>query len=459
MSEKIPSVSFWDSLFYNLAYGLPAYLVGVFTRNRFWYTLVAKLHPDPLGVRFIGHLRRKYDSDYLYLSAMGSKTLMVLHVDGIRRVLDRSPDVYAEPPVKRRGMSHWQPHSLTISRGDPWRDRRRFNEAVLASQAPRHPYAEPFLTAVREEVAAMQAQAGQQQTWRDFKRLFEHICLRVVFGEKTEDRSVPMALRRMMREANRLFALRRSRHFDGLYGGIRSALKYPRDESLVALCPQAPASAQTRVENQVPHWMFAIQDTLASNTVRALALILSYPHAERRVRDEIAEGGSGTGLEKLRYLEACVQEAMRLWPSTPSLVRQTVVADALGGAIVSPNTQVLIPNGFNHRDSTRDPHADRFSPERWLEGGTEDYRFNHFSHGAQGCPGKDLALLIAKAVLAELLRGHRYTLRKPTLHTDSGLPYMYNHFRAVFTAVPQRRSELAGQEPAQKPGDQETASA
>ena len=195
----------------------------------------------------------------------------------------------------------------------------------------------------------------------------------------------------------------------------------------------------------MPHWMFAIQDTLASNTVRALALILSYPHAERQVRDEIAEGGAsvGRGLEKLRYLESCIQEAMRLWPSTPSLVRETVVADAMGGAIVPPKTQVLIPNGFNHRDRAADPQAERFTPERWLQAESEDYRFNHFSHGAQVCAGKGLALLIAKAVIAELLRGHRYSLRKPTLDTDSGLPHMYNHFGVAFTVTPEPRSPSA----------------
>ena len=36
-----------------------------------------------------------------------------------------------------------------------------------------------------------------------------------------------------------------------------------------------PATARTHVENQISHWMFAMWETLATNTVRALAAILA----------------------------------------------------------------------------------------------------------------------------------------------------------------------------------------
>ena len=62
----------------------------------------------------------------------GNKTLLLLDHFGAEHVLKNSPEIYAsDPDAKRRGMSHFQPDSLTISTGDKWRDRRRFNEAVL----------------------------------------------------------------------------------------------------------------------------------------------------------------------------------------------------------------------------------------------------------------------------------------------------------------------------------------
>jgi len=98
--------------------------------------------------------------------------------------------------------------------------------------------------------------------------------------------------------------------------------------------------------------MFAMGDTLAINTARALALICAHLPAEERVGEELAQAdlASPEGSISCRYLEGCVQEAMRLWPTTPILVRETVKEDVLGGATIPAGTQVIIINSFNHRD-------------------------------------------------------------------------------------------------------------
>ena len=77
-------------------------------------------------------------------------------------------------------------------------------------------------------------------------------------------------------------------------------------------------------------------ETLGANTVRALAAILAHPQAEARVFDELAGADLATpgGIVQLRYLEGCLQEAMRLWPTTPMLVREALTADTLDGVTV-----------------------------------------------------------------------------------------------------------------------------
>src|SRR5205823_2609352 len=104
---------------------------------------------------------------------------------------------------------------------------------------------------------------------------------------------------------------------------------------------------------------------------------------------------SAQDVESLKYLEACVQEAMRLWPTTPWLLRETVTEDTLNGCRVAAKTQVLILNNFNHRDKQSHPFADRFTPELWIDNGS-NFCFNHLSNGPQVCAGKGLALFIAK---------------------------------------------------------------
>lgn len=118
-------------------------------------------------------------------------------------------------------------------------------------------------------------------------------------------------------------------------------------------------------------------------------------------------------------------DAMRLWPTTPIIGRETLQQDDLNGHAVPAGTQVLILNGFNHRDGLGADRANRFSPDPWMNT-RADYRFNHFSNGRQSCAGKDLALFIAKAVLANLLKEHDYCLIRPALDSDGPIPHAFN---------------------------------
>ena len=430
---KIPTLSTREGLSYSLSQMLPNYLGGLFTPNRTGAGFWSKLHPDPAAVRLVSRLRKKYQSDYLYLSMLGKKSLLVLDPEGIRQILDHSPELFAEPKIKRKGMSHFQPNALTISRGADWRERRSFNEAVLESGQRVHSYGEPFSALIRQETAAALQASGSTLVWEDVARLFQRITLQIIFGAGFTDLSLSHELQQMMSESNRGFALKKSRYFDDFYARLRTQLKKARADSLAFACSQAPTTENTRVANQVPHWMFAMADTLAINTVRALAAIVAHPAAETQVRQEMAqvELSSATAIDQLNYLEGCLQEAMRLWPTTPLLVRETVIDTELGGETIPAKTQVIINNSFNHRDRETHPFADSFSPEIWRDSRV-NYHFNHLSNGTQGCAGKDLALFVGKAVLANLLNKQRYQLLGPALEAGQPLPYRYNHFQLEF---------------------------
>src|SRR5688572_22164974 len=111
MAQTIPTVSFRDSLRFNLMHVLPYYLQGIFTRSKFWTRFWTRFHPDPLAVKFGYYLRNKYKNDYLYLYMLANKTLYVVDYAGVMRVLDNSPAIYAESRLKRLGMAHFQPNA------------------------------------------------------------------------------------------------------------------------------------------------------------------------------------------------------------------------------------------------------------------------------------------------------------------------------------------------------------
>jgi cytochrome P450 len=435
MPPTVPTVSIADSVAFNLCHIVPYYLRGIFTKNELWISFWNKVHPDPLAVNFVRRLRQKYKSNYFYIYFLKTKSLVVLDLDGITRVLDHSPTPYAaDPDLKRKGMSHFQPNALTISRGEEWKDRRQFNEAVLASRERLHPLADQFLRAIDQATERLTANAGQYLVWDHFDHLFKRVTLEIIFGhEARDDVALAERLTAMMRESNRVFLLGKSKEFDLFYKRIRHYLESAETGSLAAMCKRAPSTTQTKVENQIPHWMFAMMETLATNTMRALALIVSHSGVESRVRQEIQNNGAQTpeAVDRLNLLEGCVQEAMRLWPTTPMLMRHTLRDDVLGGNTIPSGTQVVILNGFNHRDWETNPDAGTFRPEFWLDK-RSDYRFNHLSNGTQACVGKNLALFIAKAVIATLLVRGRYVLRRPKLKIRKALPFQYDDFCTRF---------------------------
>jgi cytochrome P450 len=132
------------------------------------------------------------------------------------------------------------------------------------------------------------------------------------------------------------------------------------------------------------------------------------------------------------YLDGCLQETMRLWPTTPLLARETTRETMLAGERLDAGTQVMLLNVFNHRDPDNVQDADRMRPERWSER-DHDYRFNHLSGGAQDCPGAPLVSLLGKAVIAQLLTRHSLTLEHPRLGAGETLPHMLDFFEIRFS--------------------------
>jgi cytochrome P450 len=427
----LPSASLGESVRFVAAGLLPSLARGLFKPRRGAMKLLTALDADARAVSVLTSIRRRHGGQGVRL--LGGRIVTLWGPDAIREVLDRSAEEYAsDAGAKAKGMSHFQPDALTLSRGEEWRDRRAFNEAVLATSERVHPDGARMLAVVGEEVARLDLRSTLE--WADWERLFDRITLRVIFGDGARgDQELTALLERLMGEGNRLVGLSTNGEYHEFYGRLERRLRDPEPGSLVARLAEAPHSDRTRVVQQLPHWIFAMRDTLGANAYRALAVIVAGRLVEDRVRDELegADLGDPAAVDGLRYLEGCLQEAMRLWPTTPLLARETTRKTTLAGAELDEGTQVMILNTFNHRDAETVPDAHRLRPERWLEG-ERDPRFNHLSGGRQYCPGIPLVLLLGKGVLARVLAGHELTLERPPLDPGRDLPMMLDFFDISF---------------------------
>jgi cytochrome P450 len=187
----------------------------------------------------------------------------------------------------------------------------------------------------------------------------------------------------------------------------------------------------------VPFWLMAL-DAVRTAVFNALALLTTDHAAHERAVAEVraadAAHGPGTvgALADLAFVRACLLDSVRLWPAAPMLVRVTAVETEWYGETLPIGSKVLIPVAAQHR-GRRLPHANRFAPGLWLDGSADaDWQMNVFSRGGAQCAGRNLALLLGTASLAELLRQGEYELLKPKLTPGGPLPYGMNALNVRF---------------------------
>jgi cytochrome P450 len=442
-ADGLPGASALENARFNATVVIPNALQGIFRRRRRAVGAATRADVDRWAVGLLEGMRRNYGGRPVWVRLVRDPALLLFSVDDIRAALGRSPDPFApDPEAKRKGMGHFQPDALTISRGEEWAERRRFAESVLDTGSPAHRFADRFAAVVSEEVAALILEteaAGGVLEWDVFAATGRRVMRRIVLGDAaSKDEALSDLLAEMMDAANSMPG-EPSEELDTFLARLDTYVDAAEAGSLAALVAGAPQGERTKPIRQITHWLFALGDTLPINAFRALAAIAAHPRQRRLVEAELAAAGDldGQGVGELTYLEGCLEEAMRLWPTTPMLSRVTIGEAELGGVSVPAGTQVLFVNTYMHRDRDRHPHADTFFPEAWIEGGAaDDWSFNHFSHGAQGCPGTWLALFTGKALIAGLLQKRNVRLVSPQIDPEKPLPHMLDFFSIRFELEP-----------------------
>ncbi|MGI8631325.1 MAG: cytochrome P450 [Solirubrobacterales bacterium] len=423
---EVPSASVGESARFVVWHLLPNYLQGLFSRRPKWVGRLASLDVDRRSTELLSSIRERTDAEVLWV--LGGKMLLVFGREPIAEVLDNSGTRFgSDSGAKKKGMCHFQPHAVTISTGEEWKQRRAFNEAVLCTAERVHPLADRFAAIAAEETALAVQEAAGDLRWEHIDTLHEKMMLRVVFGDRArDDHQLVARLQRLMHEANRVAALSESDDFEPFHQALRDYLSDPPEDCLLGRAAKAPEIDDPA--GQIPHWMFAMGDTLALNVAQAVIAVLSQPEVEATVHDELegADLDKACDVDGLRQLEGCLEEAMRLWPTTPVLARESMCEQHLAGAKLSEGTPVMIVNTFNHRDSRTVADADHVVPERW-RGSERDPRFNHLSGGSQICAGIGLTVFLGKAVLATLLRDRDLKLREPQL-AEGPLPHKIDPF-------------------------------
>jgi len=259
------------------------------------------------------------------------------------------------------------------------------------------------------------AAAQGSLTWDVFAAGWWRMVRRLVLGDPArEDHELTAMLRRLRGDANWAFLAPERRALrDRFLRRLELHLSRAEPGSLAALVAAAPRSGRTAPVEQVPQWLFAF-DAAGMATFRALALLAAHPAEAERAREEVDPRRLGAPQE-LAFLRATLLESVRLWPTTPVILRDTTTETAWPAGTLAAGAALAIFAPYFHRDGRRLAAADAFAPRLWLDGSEppEDWSLVPFSAGPAACPGRNLVLLSASSVLATVLASARLRLAGP----------------------------------------------
>ncbi|MPY96624.1 MAG: cytochrome P450 [Actinophytocola sp.] len=211
-------------------------------------------------------------------------------------------------------------------------------------------------------------------------------------------------------------------------GRLAEYVDHAEAGSIAGLLADAPAGPDADPRGQVPHWLFAF-DAAGIVTYRTLALLATHPEHAATAREESSAGDTASRRPRqLPFLRACVLDSVRLWPTTPLLLRETTGPTDWDGTTLPAGTTLLIYAPFFHRDERTLSYADRFAPDIWLDGtARENPALVPFSDGPAQCPGENLVLL------ADLLAARNFTQTGGhQLDPERPLPATVNPFSLHF---------------------------
>ena len=208
--------------------------------------------------------------------------------------------------------------------------------------------------------------------------------------------------------------------------------------------------------------LFAGQDTSAATLSWIVHLLSIHPEIQARLAKEVqavvasedtppvsATRITRDMIAKCPYMDAVVQESMRLYPVAPFVVRRLQDEIRVHGqddsgcdscTILPPDAVACIWIYSLHRNPQLWDRPNDFVPDRWL-GDTKDLgqingAYMPFAAGPRNCVGQPIAYVVLRTLLARLVL--QYDFHDERLETTNRVTDLRIEMQAGFTVLPNR---------------------
>ncbi|KAH8368618.1 hypothetical protein KR084_001676 [Drosophila pseudotakahashii] len=187
------------------------------------------------------------------------------------------------------------------------------------------------------------------------------------------------------------------------------------DSLLQAKGPNGQPLTVKDIREEVDTIIFGGFDLTATTLKFFMYNMTLYPEHQERCREEVwsvcgrdkSEPISMEQVRQLEFLEACVKETLRMYPSGPLTARKATANCQINDFFIPKGSDVIISPIYMGRCKDFFPDPLVFKPDRWSSGAEpkiEATTFIPFMAGARSCLGQRYAMVMLKVVLAHLLR-------------------------------------------------------
>lgn len=386
---------------------------------------------------------------------VGPRTLVAIaDVDAINEILRERPHGFRRPLELRNVLDEMGPRGVFTAEGEEWRRQRRLVVAALNTNHI-HSYYEIVRTCterLRQRLREAATSGRSLHIVDELGAFTVDVASWLALGHdiNTLQRS-DVELQRHFRSLTRMIARRMvapypywrhlrlpaDRRFDRSAQAMRAAVEgfvaqararmdatpgsYEQPQNLLEGMLAAQRSDGLFTDEEIVGNVFAIllagEDTTAHTLAWTLSLLARRPEVQRRMAAEAAVAlgdeavpASHRTAEALPYTEAVLQESMRLRSVTGLFGVEPIEDVTICGTHIPAGTPLVLLTGYVCREAAGSSRE--FAPERWLadQEGARPPKTLSFGAGPRFCPGRNLALLQSKVVLAMLVRAFEVEL-------------------------------------------------